>query len=78
MNLTCIALTPVNLPEQLIPHLVTRVVYTGAGGFNPLLNWPEFCVAPRLMHIEHVISSDSTANRGIFHTKNESALRQRS
>jgi hypothetical protein len=63
---------PASLPEQLIPHLVTRVVYTGAGGFNPLVSWPEFCVAPRLMHIAQVISGDSTSNRGIFHTKNES------
>ena len=63
---------PASLPEQLIPHLVTRVVYTGAGGFNPLVSWPEFCVAPRLMHIQNAISGDSTGNRGIFHTKNES------
>jgi proteasome accessory factor A len=62
---------PASLPEQLIPHLVTRVIYTGAGGFNPLVNWLEFCVAPRLMHIQQVISDDSTGNRGIFHTKNE-------
>jgi len=63
---------PASLPEQLIPHLVTRAIYTGAGGFNPLVNWPEFAVAPRLLHIQHAISSDSTGNRGIFHTKNES------
>jgi hypothetical protein len=31
----------------------------------------EFCVAPRLMHIQQVVSTDSTSNRGIFHTKNE-------
>jgi proteasome accessory factor A len=62
---------PASLPEQLIPHLVTRVIYTGAGGFNPLVNRLEFCVAPRLMHIQQVISDDSTGNRGIFHTKNE-------
>jgi proteasome accessory factor A len=63
---------PASLPEQLIPHLVTRGIYTGAGGFNPLVNWPEFAVAPRLLHIQHPISGDSTGNRGIFHTKNES------
>ena len=62
---------PATLPEQLIPHLVTRVIYTGAGGFNPLVNWPEFSVAPRLLHIQRTVSSDSTGNRGIFHTKNE-------
>jgi proteasome accessory factor A len=63
---------PAGLPDQLIPHLVTRVVYAGAGGFNPLVSWPEFCVAPRLMHIQQTVSGDSTGNRGIFHTKNES------
>ncbi len=62
---------PASLPDQLIPHLVTRVIYTGAGGFNPLVGRLEFCVAPRLMHIQHAISNDSTGNRGIFHTKNE-------
>ena len=64
--------TPASLPDQLIPHLVSRVVYTGAGGFHPLVNGLEFCVAPRLMHIQQVVSNDSTGNRGIFHTKNES------
>jgi len=67
---------PGSLPDQLIPHLVTRVIYTGAGGFNPLTNALEFCVAPRLMHIQQVISGESTGNRGIFHTKNESLSRR--
>jgi proteasome accessory factor A len=62
---------PASLPDQLMPHLVTRVIYTGAGGFNPLVNRLEFCVAPRLMHIQQAVSGDSTGNRGIFHTKNE-------
>jgi len=62
---------PSRLPDELISHLVTRVVYTGAGGFNPLSSGIEFCVAPRLMHIRQEISGDSTGNRGIFHTKNE-------
>src|SRR4051812_29517609 len=59
--------SPAGLPDQTIPHLVTRVIYTGAGGFNPLAAGLEFCVAPRLMHIQQVISGDSTGNRGIFH-----------
>src|SRR3984957_5522830 len=63
---------PASLPDQLIGHLVSRVVYTGAGGFNPLVKGLDFCVAPRSMHIEQAISGDSTGNRGIFHTKNES------
>src|SRR5208283_234294 len=63
--------SPASLPEHLISHLVTRVIYTGAGGFNPLVKWPEFSVAPRLMHIQQVISSENSGHRGIFHTKNE-------
>jgi proteasome accessory factor A len=63
---------PANFADQIVPHLVTRVIYTGAGGFNPRVSWPEFCVAPRLLHTEQVISRDSTGNRGIFHTKMES------
>src|SRR5579859_325928 len=35
---------PTCLPDQLIPHLVTRVIYTGAGGFNPLVSGLELCV----------------------------------
>lgn len=62
---------PASLPDQLIPHLVTRVIYTGAGGFHPMANLLQFCVAPRLMHIRQVISGASTNDRGIFHTKNE-------
>lgn len=62
---------PASLPDQLIPHLVTRPIYTGAGGFNPLSSGLEFCVAPRLTHIQHTVSGESTNNRGIFHTKNE-------
>ena len=63
--------TPSSLPEQLVPHLVTRVIYTGAGGFDPRTGQLEFRVAPRLMYIQNAVSGDSTHNRGIFHTKNE-------
>jgi proteasome accessory factor A len=68
---------PPTLPAQLIPHLVSRVVYAGAGGFNPLSAGIEFTLSPRAWHLEHDVSDSSTAQRGIFHTKNESlATRQ--
>jgi len=62
---------PSELPEQLIPHLVTRVIYTGAGGFNNLKATPEFLLSPRAAHMRMVVSGGSTDDRGIFHTKDE-------
>jgi len=67
---------PAHLPGQLIPHLVSRVIYTGAGGFNPLCSGIDFTLSPRASHIVKVVSGDSTGNRGIFHTKDESLSSQ--
>ncbi len=62
---------PDDLPFHLIPHLVSRIVYTGAGGFEPLSGGLRFTLSPRASHIEHTVSADSTGDRGIFHTKDE-------
>ncbi|MEW6741308.1 MAG: proteasome accessory factor PafA2 family protein [Planctomycetota bacterium] len=58
--------------ENIIPHLVTRIIYAGAGGFNSRSPGIEFVLSPRVPHMRHVVSADSTRSRGIFHTKNES------
>jgi len=60
-----------DLPAHLIPHLVTRIVYSGAGGFDPFSSGLRFTLSPRTAHIQRTISSDSTSDRGIFHSKNE-------
>ena len=60
------------LQPQVIPHLATRLIYTGAGGFNPLSKGLEFTLSPRVAHIELVVSRSSTSERGIWHTKSES------
>ncbi len=60
-----------SLPDALIPHLVSRIVYAGAGGFNPLSPGLEFTLSPRAHHLTRVISENSTNLRGIFHTKDE-------
>ena len=60
------------LPSQLIPHLVSRVIFTGAGGFNNRSSGMEFMVSPRVAHLERTSSSDSQRNRGIYHDKDES------
>ncbi|MGD2153509.1 MAG: proteasome accessory factor PafA2 family protein, partial [Gemmatimonadales bacterium] len=63
---------PSVLPVQLIPHLVSRVVFTGAGGLNPRSPGIEFTLSPRVAHLEKEKSTSSTDGRGIFHTKHES------
>ncbi|MFY9574291.1 MAG: proteasome accessory factor PafA2 family protein, partial [Blastocatellia bacterium] len=60
------------LSDDVIPHLVSRIIYTGAGGFNSLSRGLEFTLSPRVRHLENVVSNNSTSDRGIFHTKDES------
>jgi proteasome accessory factor A len=60
------------LQPQIIPHLVTRLIYTGAGGFNPLSRGLEFTLSPRMAHFRQVVTLSSTSERGIWHTKSES------
>ncbi|MCX6901636.1 MAG: proteasome accessory factor PafA2 family protein [Verrucomicrobia bacterium] len=59
------------LPKQLIPHLVTRIIYTGAGGFNALTPGLEFVMSPRVPYLSRSVSSESTHDRGIYHTRDE-------
>jgi len=62
---------PHTLPAQLIPHLVSRVVYAGAGGFSNLSPGIEFLLSPRTAHTMTEVSRDSTGKRPIFHNKDE-------
>jgi len=62
---------PAALPAELIPFLVSRTIFAGAGGFDPFSKGLRFTLSPRAAHIERAISSDSTSERGIFHAKNE-------
>lgn len=64
---------PAALPAQVIPHLVSRIIYTGAGGFNSRCpEGLEFTLSPRVWYLASDISHSSTCARGIFHTKDES------
>src|SRR5262249_19171785 len=62
---------PASLPPQIIPHLVSRITFTGAGGFNSLSPGLEFLLSPRVAHLDTAVSDYSTHSRGIFHTKDE-------
>jgi proteasome accessory factor A len=57
--------------NQLTSHLVTRMIYTGAGGFDNCASALRFVISPRASHLEHTISGESTHGRGVFHTRNE-------
>lgn len=59
------------LPEQILPHLVSRIIYTGAGGFDSCSGKLTFQLSPRVPHMAYEVSPSSTQDRGIFHTKNE-------
>jgi len=60
-----------SLADDIIPHLVSRIVFTGAGGFDNQSAGIEFLVSPRVAHLTQAVSDSSTSDRGIFHTKNE-------
>jgi tetratricopeptide (TPR) repeat protein len=58
------------LAPNLIPHLVTRLVYTGAGGFDNKKKRLEFLLSPRVPHLVHEVGAD-TPERGIYNTRDE-------
>ena len=62
---------PAALAEEMIPHLVSRLIYTGAGGFDNRSPGLEFTLSPRVPHLVKKVSNQSTHDRGIFHTKDE-------
>jgi hypothetical protein len=67
----CHRAEPALVQRHLVPHLVSRIVYAGAGGFNPFSHGLEFMLAPRAQHITCVTSLESTGNRGIVNTREE-------
>jgi tetratricopeptide (TPR) repeat protein len=62
---------PAAFADEILPHLVSRIVYAGAGGFNNRSAAVEFLISPRAVHLTQAQSDSSTHQRGIFHTKNE-------
>ncbi len=63
--------SPEALAAHLIPHLVTRIVYTGAGGFDNRHALREFLLSPRVPHLTLDIGGDHAGQRSIFHTRDE-------
>jgi hypothetical protein len=62
---------PDQLAGDLVPHLVSRVIYTGAGGFDAMSPAHPFTLSPRVSYLTEIVSHDSTRDRGILHSKQE-------
>ena len=61
-----------DLFKQLVPHLVSRIVYSGAGGWNPFSDGLQFTLSPRMLHLDTVVSPEGIMSRGILNLRNES------
>ena len=59
--------------QALIPHFVTRQIFTGAGrvGLGIAGEEPGFQISQRADYIETDISLETTLNRGIVNTRDE-------
>jgi hypothetical protein len=61
------------LGAQIIPHLVSRLVYAGAGGFDSrATDQLTFLLSPRVVHLTMVTSPYSQHDRPLVHQKEES------
>ncbi len=59
------------LAEQLIPFLVTRQIYAGAGKVFQTQSGPRYCISQRAQHIYQKISGTTTNDRSIINTRDE-------
>ncbi|HIW91226.1 MAG TPA: proteasome accessory factor PafA2 [Candidatus Corynebacterium avicola] len=61
------------IQAALIPHFVSRQVYTGAGrvGLGEAGQVPGFQISQRADYIETTVSLETTLNRGIINTRDE-------
>ena len=59
------------LAEQLIPFLVTRQIYSGAGKVFQTQDGVHYCISQRAQHIYQKISGTTTNDRSIINTRDE-------
>jgi tetratricopeptide (TPR) repeat protein len=62
--------THAEMAPQLIPHLVSRLVYTGAGGFDNKKQRLDFQLSPRVPHLVQEMGGD-TPERAIYNMRDE-------
>jgi proteasome accessory factor A len=54
---------------QLLPHLVSRVLYAGSGGLSGHVGGIGFELSQRARHLTTAVGDDTTYNRAIFSTR---------
>ena len=64
--------SPAEFASQVVDHLVSRLIYSGAGGFNNQSYGATFVISPRVTHLTTKIGSDSRGSRAIFSLRDES------
>jgi hypothetical protein len=58
--------------QRIVPFLVTRIIFTGSGGFDASQPGPGgFVLSPRVSFMTRTSTGDSTGSRGIYHAKDE-------
>jgi len=62
--------------RPLVPHLVSRIVFTGAGGFDPLCPGLHFTLSPRVAHLHVLTGMNTGTERPLFHMKDEPHARK--
>jgi proteasome accessory factor A len=62
--------------DWLIPHLVSRIIYAGGGGFNSRSPGLEFVLSPRAPHMVREKTGCTTGDRGLLHDKDEPLAEQ--
>lgn len=60
-----------SLERVLVPHLISRQVFSGAGKILPTPTGHRFCIAQRAEHIWEGVSSATTRSRPIINTRDE-------
>lgn len=58
--------------DGLVPHMITRILFTGAGGYDNRSPGLHFVLSPRAMHLEVLVAQGSTEGRGVIHLRDES------
>lgn len=63
---------PEQYAERVVPHLVSRIIYTGSGGFDNHSRGAAFMLSPRAAHLDSVVGYDGQGARPIFSLRDES------
>ena len=63
---------PVKYARAVVPHLASRIIYSGSGGFNNRSQGALFCLSPRVFHLTKPVGTDTGGRRAIFSLRNES------